>query len=129
MNDTPVTELMTTPVLTVKRDECPADVSRAMSEQEIKSVVVIDEDCHPVGVLTSTDYIEMTASGIDPHQTAVEEFMATDVITVTTGASVETVADRMLDNDISHLPVVDDDDQVVGIVTTTDLTEHLGARV
>lgn len=35
--------------------------------------------------------------------------------------SVETAAGRMEPNDISHLPVVGPDDQVTGILTSTDL--------
>jgi CBS domain-containing protein len=31
----------------------------------------------------------------------------------------------MTKNDVSHLPVVDDEEQVVGIVSTTDLAVHL----
>lgn len=127
MSDTSVTEVMTTPVLTVERDERPADVARAMADQAIKSVVVIDDDCHPVGILTSTDYVRMTAEGIDPHETTVGAFMTTDVVTVTTDETVEDAAALLADNDISHLPVLDDG-RAVGIVTATDLTRYLAER-
>lgn len=124
MTDTAVEELMTTPVLTVEPDEPPADVARAMVDSGVKSVVVIDADCHPVGILTSTDYVRMTATSTDPHAATVGEFMTADVVTATAGEPVAAAADRMVARGISHLPVVDGG-QVVGILTTTDLAASL----
>ena len=51
--------------------------------------------------------------------------MTTDIVTVRPGEEVGAVAERMTENDVSHLPVVDDEEQVVGIVSTTDLAVHL----
>lgn len=124
MAETPVTELMTEPVMTVEPDERPADVARAMVEKSIKSIVVIDGDCRPVGILTSTDYVQMTADGTDPHETTVEEWMTRDVLTATIEESIRTAADRMVSNGITHLPVVEDD-RVVGLVSSTDLAAYL----
>lgn len=125
VTDTPVTEVMTTPVLTVDGDETPASVASAMLENGIKSVVVIDDACHPVGILTSTDYVRMTADGVNPHNTRVREFMTRTIVTATTDETVPTVADRMRANAINHLPIVDNDETVVGIVSATDLTNYL----
>ena len=41
------------------------------------------------------------------------------------GEEVGAIAARMTEHDISHLPVVNDEEQVVGILSTTDLTAHL----
>lgn len=125
VTDTPVTEVMTTPVLTVDGDETPASVASAMLENGIKSVVVIDDACHPVGILTSTDYVRMTADGVNPHNTRVREFMTRTIVTATTDETVPTVADRMRANAINHLPIVDDAETVAGIVSATDLTNYL----
>ena len=51
--------------------------------------------------------------------------MTTDIVTVRPGEEVGAIAERMTENDVSHLPVVDDGEQVVGIVSTTDLATHL----
>ena len=88
-------------------------------------VVIIDDDCRPLGIVTSTDYVELTAGGIDPYDTTIGEYMTTDIVTVRPGEEVGMIAERMTENDVSHLPVVDDEEQVVGIVSTTDLAVHL----
>jgi CBS domain-containing protein len=127
MTEPTVGDLMTRPVLTVAADDPVVEVAGAMREQGVNSVVVIDEACHPTHVLTSTDYVAMTADGVDPHVTTVAAVATEGVVTVGTGESVGAAARAMAEHDISHLPVVDDDGEVVGILTTTDLAAHVGA--
>jgi CBS domain-containing protein len=127
MPEVTVGDLMTRPVLTVAADDPVIEVAGAMREQGVNSVVVIDEACHPTHVLTSTDYVTMTAEGVDPHATTVAAVATEGVVTVGTDESVGAAARTMADHDISHLPVVDDAGEVVGILTTTDLAEHVGA--
>ena len=125
MSPTTAAELMTAPVLTVAEDDRPGDVAEAMADREFKSVVIIDDDCHPLGIVTSTDYVELTAAGVDPYDATVGDHMTTDVVTARPNDEVDALAERMTEHDISHLPVVDDEKQVVGILSTTDLTAHL----
>jgi CBS domain-containing protein len=127
MDETTIGELMTEPVLTVEQDNRAVDVAGAMAEAEINSVVVINESCHPLGILTSTDYVELTADGVNPHETTVTTLMTTGVVTATRDESVMAAAETMESNDIGHLPIVDDDGQVAGILTGTDLTAYLGS--
>lgn len=123
--ETTVSEVMTAPVLTVDADEQLVGVAETMAEAAVNSVVVV-EDSEPAGILTSTDYVAMTADGVDPHQNTVEEYLSTEVVTVAPDADLSTAAELMTAHGISHLPVVADD-QIVGIVSDTDLTEHLAA--
>lgn len=51
--------------------------------------------------------------------------MTTDVVTTTANDSVYEVAQTMLDHGFHHVPVVDDTEGVVGIITTTDFTAYL----
>ncbi len=51
----------------------------------------------------------------------IKDIMTKDVITVSTGDSVEKCAKLLQENDISGLPVIDEEDNVVGIVTEGDL--------
>jgi CBS domain-containing protein len=120
-----VADLMTESVLTVERDERPGEIATAMLDAGIKSVVVVDDDEHPVGILTSTDYVAMTAVGVDPYDTTVDEHMTRDIVTATGEESLSAVAARMREYDIAHLPVVDEANHVIGIVSSTDLTAHL----
>ncbi|KOX91709.1 hypothetical protein AMS69_16470 [Haloarcula rubripromontorii] len=125
MSDATVAEFMTSPVLTVTGDEIALDVAAAMDDQAINSVVVVDEACQAEGILTSTDYVRLTADGVDPTETTVADHMTRDIVTASPDTTLSAVAARMRANDISHVPVVDDEDRVTGILSATDLTSYL----
>lgn len=125
MDETTIENLMSEPVLTVDRTDLTVDVAGAMRESGINSVVVTDEDCHPTGILTSTDYVEMTADAVNPHEATVERFMTTDIVTARPDEHVSVAAETMAGREFSHLPVVDETEQVVGILTQTDLVVYL----
>ena len=122
MTDQPVADVMTSPVLTVSADDRTSEVVGAMARENVKSVVVVSEDCRVDGIFTATDYMELGLVAADPDSTTVGDCMTTGVVTISPTDSVATAAGLMVDHDISHLPVVGDDDQVVGMVTSTDLT-------
>jgi len=118
-----VSEHMTDPVLTVGEETTLAAAAEAMDAEKMHSLVVITEDCRPAGVFTSTDLIAGVTAGVTLQAETVGDHMTRDVVTVGSGESIQAAAALMSDHDISHLPVVDD--QVVGIVTETDLREYL----
>jgi signal-transduction protein with cAMP-binding, CBS, and nucleotidyltransferase domain len=122
MTETEVSQVMTSPVMTVEADEPLSEVAWAMREKEIKSIAVIDESCAPVGILTSTDFVRLAADAADPGEATVGEYMTEAVETVGPTASVTEVVTHLLTATYNHLPVVDDG--VVGIVSKTDLLEH-----
>ena len=127
MPETTVTDIMTEPVLTVEPSTPLSEIADAMLEQGINSIAVVDEDCAPTGILTSTDFIAAVSTGVDSDAT-VAEYMATDVVTVEPDVTVSGAAAEMFGNDISHLPVVEDGD-IVGIVTATDVTEYVATTI
>jgi len=47
--------------------------------------------------------------------------MITNVIKATKNTPVQEVADKMIKNKISHVPVVDSDDHLIGMITDIDL--------
>jgi CBS domain-containing protein len=128
MTSQTVEAVMSSPVLTVAPDDSAAEAADTMRDAGANSVVIVDQEHHPVGILTSTDYVVMTSDAINPHQTPVDAFATTDLVTARPDETVESAAKVMTTHNISHLPVVDEDDQAVGIVTTTDLAEHLASR-
>lgn len=120
MDDTPVGELMTEPVLTVAADDNVGEVGGAMAAEGIKSVVVIDEACRPEGILTSSDFVEVATEGPGATDAPVADHMTTGVYTVSVDEPVTAAVEAMLAEEISHLPVVNDD-EVVGILSMTDV--------
>ena len=129
MDDIFVGSLMTSPVTTVPADTPAKEAAALMLEAGISSVVVVDGDNQLVGILTSTDFVAIAAADDSAAAFSVADHMTTDVVTTTAGASIEAVADLLIEHGIHHVPVVDDAEGVVGMVTTTDLTAYLAGAV
>lgn len=127
MTDTPASDVMTTPMLTLDADTPVDEAARGMLEAGIKSVVVGGEACRPEGIFTSTDAVRVAADATPADEATVGAYMTTEVETVRPDDPLPAAARQMVDADISHAPVTDADGNGVGILTTTDLAEALSA--
>lgn len=124
MDDIFVARVMTTDLNTVTPDTLVEEAAETMLAEDIGSVVVADGD-GLAGILTTTDFVRIVAERRPKDETPVSAYMSTDVVTADAQDSITDAADVMLDNGFHHLPVVDDAEGVVGIVTTTDLAAYL----
>jgi CBS domain-containing protein len=125
MEDIFVGRLMSTPVETVRPQTTLDEAAEQLLEHTIGSVVVVDEEGHLEGILTATDFVRLAADDGVASRATVGEYMSTDVITATANDQISEVADTMIDNRFHHVPVVDPDEGVIGIITTTDLTAYV----
>ena len=69
--------------------------------------------------------VEVPQSFFDPRPPAEWVFMNGKVVTIQPDAPLAVAAQSMLENRVGALPVVDDQDQLIGIVTESDLLRHL----
>jgi CBS domain-containing protein len=119
--DADVEELMTSPVQTVSPDATLAEASRLLDEKGIGSLVVGDDRLD--GIITETDVVAAVGDELDPS-TPVSELMSDPVVTIKGSETLRTAAERMGQNGVKKLPVVEDG-SAIGIITTTDLALHL----
>ncbi|WP_129113445.1 CBS domain-containing protein [Halegenticoccus tardaugens] len=124
MDDVFVGNLMSSPVHTVDADTSLQNAGRLMLEQGIGSVIVVGDDDHLEGILTATDFIKVIAEGDPDPNATVGTSMSTDVTTTTASEPIRSVADLMLEYGFHHVPVLDDG-EVIGVITTTDLTAYI----
>jgi CBS domain-containing protein len=123
--DITVARIMSSSLHTVTPDTLVEDAAQVMLENEIGSLVVVDDDNELRGILTSTDFVSIVCESKPKAETTVERYMTTDVITTTAQEDIRNVADQMLEHGFHHMPVVDDTEGVIGIITTTDLAGYL----
>ena len=124
MEDIFVARLMTSELETVTPDTLVEDAARTMRENDIGSLVVVDDENTLEGILTTTDFVEIVMKSQPKAQTTVSRYMSTDVITATAQETISDVAETMLEHGFHHMPVVEDE-EVIGIITTTDLAGYL----
>ena len=125
MDDIFVARLMSSGVKTVGPDTLVEDAAQLMQTHEIGSLVVTDDDNQLVGILTTTDFVDIVAKSKPKADTTVERYMSTDVVTTTAQASIRDVADTIMEHGFHHVPVVDDEEGVIGMISTTDLAAYI----
>ncbi|MGQ3327858.1 MULTISPECIES: CBS domain-containing protein [Halorubrum] len=121
LNDrTRVSEVMSTPLETIGADEPLREAARRMNGDDISALVVTTGGgC----IVTQSDIVGAVAAGRDLDSAVVRDVMTENVETVTPDLMMEEVAAMMTMYGVKHLPVVDDD--YVGMVSSTDVAEHL----
>ena len=125
---------MTTDLITVTPDTPLVKARDLLREHNIKQLPVVDEQGNLAGILTDRDIKQAWASPATTlsiyeltyvlQKLTVESVMVKDVITISPGATIERAASILHDRKIGSLPVVEGD-ELVGIITSTDLMEVL----
>ncbi len=119
---TRVDEVMSTPLETVPKDATVQEVAQRMREKNINGLVV---RTHPPSIVTSSDVVAVAADGRNSDEVPVTEVMTESVETVPRDIYLEEVAAMLTSFGIKHLPVVNEDDEYVGMVSSTDVTAEL----
>ena len=113
-------------VITCSINEPLRDAAKKMNENNVGSVVVVD-DGKVVGILTERDLVRAVASGV-PLDAPVGRIASRNLITARRGESILTVGMKMIEHQIRHIPVVDDDGKVVGVLSIRDVLRQLTAE-
>ncbi len=127
MEDIFVARVMSTDIVTVTPDTLVEDAASLMLEESIGSLVVVDESGHLEGILTTTDFVDIVAKSQPKAETTVERYMTSDVATTTAQASIVDAANEMVERGFHHMPVVDDEEGVIGMLSTADLTGYISS--
>lgn len=125
MDDIFVARLMSTDLKTVTPDTLVEQAAKLMIDSDVGSVLVVEDDNQLAGILTRTDFVHIVAGQEPKDQTPVSAYMSDTPVTISAQATVAEAADLMVESGVHHLPVVDDDAGLIGIVTTTDLAAHI----
>ena len=125
MDDIFVGRLMTADPVTVSPDTLVEEAAQRLLDDGIGSLIVTDGANRILGILTTTDFVDIVSESHPKAETTVERYMSTDVVSTTAQTPIDEVADLMLEHGIHHVPVVDETDGVLGIISTTDLTAYL----
>ena len=125
MDDIFVGRLMTADPVTVSPDTLVEEAAQRLLDNGIGSLIVTDGANRILGILTTTDFVDIVSESHPKAETTVERYMSTGVVSTTAQTPIDEVADLMLEHGIHHAPVVDETDGVLGIISTTDLTAYL----
>ncbi|MDH3754562.1 MAG: CBS domain-containing protein, partial [Acidimicrobiia bacterium] len=115
-----VGEVMSTPAVTMNSNDVIGDVRDQLLDTGIHCVPVVNEDGHPVGIVSSWDLVEE----YQPFE-SIANAMTDRIEMIGPHASLQEAAIAMRENFIHHLVVVDEAMNVVGVVSSLDLLDEL----
>ncbi|MDD1675323.1 MAG: homoserine O-acetyltransferase [Methanomicrobiales archaeon] len=122
LSHTLVRDVMVREVATITEGSTIREATKLMIDREINHLPVLSEEGLLVGIVTSWDI----AKAIACDHVSLEEIMTHDVITTTPETSIEEAAKKMAQHTISALPVIDENERVVGIVSSEGLSTLVG---
>lgn len=136
-------DLMTPEVITAFQGDRIIDAIRKLDDFAVSALPVIDEEQRVVGIVSLFDILDVTRevhadlSALSlvtaetrkfmikllveqEDNTKIEDVMTTPVTTIHENTNIVVAARQMVHDGYRHLPVVDDDERVVGMVSSTD---------
>jgi len=121
-------DIMTRNVEVVNGNASLKEAATKMKKLDVGLIPVCDGD-RLKGLLTDRDItIRATADGRDPSKTKVNEVMSTDIAYCLEDQAVDEAVILMEARQIRRLPILNQDKQLVGIVSLSDIAVHVGDR-
>jgi len=106
------------------------EAARKMKEKNVSSLVIVDNEKRPIGIVTERDLVRKACvNDIRTSAINVNEIMSSPIITIDSSSSASEAIDRMVQNNVRHLLVLDKKNnkninKPVGIITPLDLRDE-----
>jgi acetoin utilization protein AcuB len=131
MRDIAINRIMTTDPITIGPDESVAAAKAMLESHGIHHLPVVERGVL-IGILSSSDLLKLhvlrtRAQALDAVK--VSQVMEAEPVTLGVFADLVDVASKLSEGGFHSLPVVEADNVLVGIVTSTDLINHLLRQV
>jgi CBS domain-containing protein len=108
--------------VTIEGDQSVFEAMQSMVENEIGSLIVVNQDDTPIGIITESDiFMLIYQRRGDMPDLPVRENMSTDLILGVLDDDLGFIAEVMIGNNIQHIPIMDETEKLCGIVSMRDL--------
>ncbi|HFK5908135.1 TPA: CBS domain-containing protein [Legionella pneumophila] len=116
-------------VVMMNGDESVKQAAELMRTHHVGDIVLVEEfKGHrvPIGIVTDRDLVvEVMALDVNPEGLAVQDIVTRSVLVAREEDSLIDSLEFMKEKGVRRLPVVDNDHELVGIITIDDITELL----
>ena len=127
MRDIPVSRIMTTEPITVEPMQTIVEARKLLEAHPVHHLPVVD-DGKLVGILSAADMLKFFMLDRDAavlDSIRVRQAMQFDPVMLPSTANLRDAAEKLSSGSFHALPVVEPDKTLVGIVTSSDLIDHL----
>ena len=123
-----IRDIMEKDVITIENDRSAQDAAKIIAEKDI-SFLVIMNDGIPQGVLSESDFVrKVVAEDKKASEIKITEIMSYKFRSVGPTTTIEDAIQKMLNNNIRRLLILDND-KLVGVITQTDLASYLRDQI
>jgi CBS domain-containing protein len=122
-----VSDIMRKKLETIEETASVQKTAQKMKERNVSSLVVVDKNGKPQGLVTERDLVRKVCVNRLPTTEVInKEIMSSPLITIASDSSTSVAADMMLQHNVRHLLVVEKNnlDRPIGIVTPLDFTRY-----
>ncbi|MCC7076858.1 MAG: chloride channel protein [Acidimicrobiia bacterium] len=127
---TRVNDVMSSPVRTLPASSTIRDAITAVTTHGHAAYPLLDAERRCVGMISRSDLVDLDSEdGVDTESGSVLDIASTDIVTISPTATVRDAQERMLLESVDHLPVVDDEGELVGMCTRTDILRTTSRRL
>lgn len=131
-------EIMTKNPWTMFASQTVSEAVEAFQSLNVRHLPIVDDRGHLIGILSDRDlgpWMRIFAEGTEANDDAVPlsepciaDFMSDQIVAVEADADISEVVDEMLLGRARIVPVVDDADNVIGIISKVDVLREIAAR-
>lgn len=121
MNSTFVNQVMSKNVLTLDKSTSLQEAAENMKKLNVGCVIVTGNN-NPIGIITERDFVTKIVAEGRPLFTEIQEVMSSPLITIDSEETIWEASELMKEKSIHKLPVKENE-QITGIVTTTDIVK------
>jgi CBS domain-containing protein len=118
----PIKVYMSRKLIGVRPDDTVKRAGEVMTEFDIGSLVVVDDEGFVVGFLTKGDLIRRVVVPGLPNTTPVKDVMTKELVTVSAETPLREVLDIMSKKGIKHI-LIEEEGKITGVFSITDLLE------
>ena len=123
MDETYVSEVMTKDVTACSPETAIKDVINILSRNRRSSLVIIENN-EPVGIITERDLVAIMEDMLNDvvcDHLSIDKFMTSPTITIDSHMTLKEAVKISINKNIRHLPVVDKDNKLIGLLTQPNM--------
>jgi CBS domain-containing protein len=124
-----IKDIMTREIACVDASSTAADAAKKMKDQNVGTILIVDRDQLKGLVTDRAITTRAVAENKDPRSVPVTDIMTKEIVGCSEEDDVFDALKTMGENKIRRMPVVNDQDQLVGVISMADIAEQMRSGI